>query len=515
MEKILVINCSTDQIQYAMLEDKRLTYYTHFYTGKEYLFGDFYVGKVKKIMPSLNAAFLEIGFEKTAFLHFSDLTPSIKNKLSFTQHYLQKNSHKQPLAFFNKDQNYNPQDKIGQILSGKPEIVVQISKEAIMQKGPRLTCNFSIPGRFLVLSPFENDISISKKIISKDEKSRLVSIIKPIKPEYFGVIVRTAALNKSSQELEDDLKACLNIWQQIENNLWKSHSSKKLYSEHNPSEAVLRELFSPEFSKIIVNDNSVFQNVCEYIEYIEPSKKNIVQLYKGQGNIFDTFNVSRQLQILFNKKVILDNGAYLILEPTEALFVIDVNSGTNVTSNNQEQNSFNNNMAACEEIARQLKLRDIGGIIVIDFIDMKLPEHKKMVQDRLTELMHTDKAEHKIGTISKFGVLQLTRERIKPLKEFISEGNCWACEGTGKISTQKSIEAEIETKLAFYSQQSYKKITLEVHPIIKLYLTNGILNNHLKTFSKKFNIQLKIKSNDQINLIHYNFYNEFDQIIQE
>ncbi|MDI9337254.1 MAG: Rne/Rng family ribonuclease [Alphaproteobacteria bacterium] len=509
MDKELIVNCTKNKVELALLENKKLVRFETQTEGDSFQTGDFYFGKVKKIMPSLNAVFVEIGHEKTAFLHYSDLSPAIKNILKFCKHYSQPKADIIDLKSFQTPMEVEKTGKISQVLANKPSILVQISKEPFFNKGPRVTCEFSIPGRFIVLTPFSETISISKKIVIKEEKLRLQKIINEHKPPYFGIIVRTAAEGKSDLEVIQDLKNCLEIWKTIEKNVSKFPAPAKLYSESNKAVTILRELLSPDFTKIVVNENNLYQTILHYIQQIAPDKIDIVSMYTQKTSIFDTYQINKQLKQLFNKKVYLNSGAYLILEATEALFVIDVNSGNNQQNKNQEDNAFQTNMEACEEIARQLKLRDIGGIIVIDFIDMKLPDHRKSVTDSLTDLMKTDKARIKISTISKFGLLQLTRERTKPAIEVDKNDWCWACEGTGKITVSKNLDEELDRVLNILSQNGTKQVSIEVHPIVATYLKSGFLKTPLKTLSKKHQIKIDLKNNDQLNLININFYNEF------
>ena len=512
MNKELVVNSSKDLVEIALLEDKKLVEFHQQKSEVELLVGDFYIGKVKKIMPSLNAVFIDIGYEKDAFLHYSDLSPYIQSILALT-----KPNSNASLALsqieLNPSNTSLKNGKINNVFTGKPYILVQILKEPLSNKGPRLTCSFSLPGRFIVLTPFNNVVSISKKINSNEERKRLEKIIHAIKPKNCGIIVRTATEGKSTSEIHKDLNTIYENWKLIEESIQTPLTPKKVFSEGNKATNILRDLLSAEFNTIVCNDENLYQTLLLYIKKIDPEKQHIVTLYKKKQPIFDTYNITKQIKSSFGKKITLNSGAYLIFEKTEALYVIDVNSGNKSAIQNQEENAFTTNLEATDEIARQLRLRDIGGIIVIDFIDMKLPEHKKRIQEALTNGMQLDRSKHSITAISKFGTLQLTRQRMRPEVTINTNEDCMVCKGTGKTTSSILIEDEIEKHLNNLSQNGHKKLAVQVNPILYSHLTKGIFNSIKNKWNKKYNLKLKIEKNLNFHLLEYKIFDSYNEHI--
>ena len=415
MNKELIINAAPQGVEIALLENKKLVELHNEKTDASFAVGDLYLGKVKKLIPGLNAAFVDVGFEKDAFLHYTDLSPYAKSLLKFTQlgiHDLSENGF--DFSHFTVEPEIVKTGKINEVLGGKPNILVQILKEPIAAKGPRLSCEISLPGRFVVITPFNDVVAVSKKIHSSEERKRLQRIIESIKAKNFGVIVRTAAEGKNLAELREDLDALVETWKLIQRNLRKAVAPAKILSEQTKTTSILRDLLNEDFNRIIVNDRNVFNDTKNYIQRIAPEKADIVTYHHNGSPVFDQFGVTKQVKAAFGKTVNLPSGAYLIVEHTEALHVIDVNSGYKSVSNNQEQNALETNLEAAEEISRQLRLRDLGGIIVVDFIDMKLPDNKRKLIDAMEEFMRPDRAKHAVLPISKFGLMQITRQRMKP-----------------------------------------------------------------------------------------------------
>jgi ribonuclease G len=378
--------------------------------------------------------------------------------------------------------------------------MVQILKEPIAAKGPRLTCELSLAGRFVVLTPFNDMVAVSKKIHSGEERKRLQKIIEAIKPKNFGVIVRTAAEGQSTAELH-------------EKNLKGAVAPTRIMSEESKTNSILRDLLNEDFNKIVVNDKKVYDHTLNYLQRIAPQKTNILSLHNTDNDIFDQYGITKQVKSGFGKTVNLPSGAYLIIEHTEALHVIDVNSGFKSVSNNQEENALQTNMEAAEEIARQLRLRDLGGIIVIDFIDMKLPENKKKVQEALEGFMKTDRARHTVLPISKFGLLQATRQRIRPEVNINTSEDCPACSGTGKITSTLLLEDEMEKKLAYLATHGHKSLVLLVHPIIQSHLTKGLFTSIIKRWKKKYKIKLKSQASNASHLVEYQFLDSHQEPI--
>src|SRR4029078_10365014 len=450
MNKELIINAAPQGVEIALLGYRKLVELHSEKSDARFAVGDLYLGKVKKLIPGLNAAFVEVGFEKDAFLHYTDLSPYARSLLKFTNLTM---SDKTPegLDFgkFNNEPEIIKTGKINEVLGGKPNILVQILKEPIAAKGPRLSCEISLPGRFVVITPFNNIVAVSRKIHSSEERKRLKKIVDAIKPKNFGVIVRTAAEGKNTAELHEDLGELAEMWRTIQQNLRGAVAPAKILSEQTKTTSILRDLLNEDFNRIVTNDKGIFTDAKSYIQRIAPEKADIVAFHQNGTPIFDQFGVTKQVKGSFGKTVNLNSGAYLIIEHTEALHVIDVNSGYKSVSNNQEQNALETNMEAADEIARQLRLRDIGGIIVVDFIDMKMPENKKKLMEAMEKFMSPDRAKHAVLPISKVGLMQITRQRMKPEMNINTQEVCPSCAGTGKISSTIILEDQIEKNLSY------------------------------------------------------------------
>lgn len=513
MNKELIINASSTGVEIALLEEKKLVELHSERPDGKFAVGDLYLGKVKKLIPGLNAAFVDVGYEKDAFLHYTDLSPYAKSILKFTQTALTQ-SEPSNHANFEHEAEIVKTGKINEVLNGKPNILVQILKEPIAAKGPRLSCEISLPGRYIVLTPFNPVIAVSKKIHTSEERKRLQKIIESIRPKGFGVIVRTAAEGKSTSELHQDVLDLVESWKNIQLNLKNAVPPLRIMSEETKTNSFLRDLLTEDFNKIVINDKNLYNETKTYLERIAPHKKDIVSYHNNGVSLFDQYNVTKQVKGGFGKVVNMQSGAYLVIEHTEALHVIDVNSGYKSISNNQEENSLQTNLEAAEEIARQLRLRDLGGIIVIDFIDMKLPDNKRKVQEAMEEFMKADRARHAISPISKFGIMQLTRQRMKPELNINTSEECPACQGTGKISSTLLLEDEIEKKLQYLVTNSHKKLVLAVNPIVYSHLSKGWFTSIVKKWKRKYKIKLTVQSNPTYHIIEYHFFDENEEIIK-
>jgi ribonuclease G len=504
MNKELVINATASGVEIALLEEKQLVELHYENDITDYGVGDLYLGKIKKVMPGLNAVFVDIGHNKDAFLHYTDLSPNFKTLLSYTEQAIANEQFK--FTDLVSEPEIIKTGKITEVINGKPNVLVQILKEPISSKGPRITCEINLPGRFIVLSPFNDFVSVSRKINSNDERKRLQRIIESIKPKNFGVIVRTAAEGQSTAELHKDLLDLVASWNSIHSNLLHAKPPAKVLSEKNKTTSVLRDLLSDKFNAITINDKALADDATEYITKIAPDKKDIVKYYFNKTPIFDFFNISKQVKSSFGKTVTLNNGGYLIIEHTEACHVIDVNSGHKFGSDSQEDNGFHTNMAAAREIARQLRLRDLGGIIILDFIDMKNPENKKVVQNEMEQCMMLDRAKHSILPISKFGLMQITRQRLRPEIAISTGENCPTCAGTGTVRSSELITDDIERKLEYITNTTKQQVTLHVHPILHSHITKGWFNNLNKQWNKKFATKIKVVEEPHYELIQYTFH---------
>ena len=453
MNKELIINVTPSEIAIALFEDKQLVELNKEKCKTGYSVGDIYLGKVKKIMPGLNAAFVNIGYEKDAFIHYLDLGPQFTSlhKLVGTL-----TSGKRAPLFQNirLDKAMGKTGKIsGFIASGQP-ILAQIAKEAISTKGPRLTSDISLAGRNVVLIPFSNKISISQKIRSNEERNRLKRIASAVLPKNYGVIIRTAAMGQQDADIEHDITSLVRRWEKVLDGLRNQTPPSLILNEENRTTTIIRDLLNGSFSSIYVDDHTVYEEIREYIRMIAPDKEKIVKLYKGSTPIFDNFDVSKQIMSLFSKYVSLKKGAYLIIEHTEALHVVDVNSGNRAkVDNDQERTAMDVNLAAAAEIARQLRLRDMGGIIVIDFIDLHKSENRNALVEKMRELMAGDRAKHTILPLSKFGLMQITRQRVRPETHIDVRETCPACHGTGLVAPAVLIDDQIEKQIAYFVKE--------------------------------------------------------------
>jgi len=514
LTKELIINVNPQGVDIALLEDKKLVELHSEKADANFSVGDIYLGKVKKLIPGMNAAFVDVGFEKDGFLHYTDLSPYIRSVLKFTNLSINQSPHGSfDFSRFKVEPEIVKTGTINEILTGKPNILVQILKEPIAAKGPRLTCELSLPGRFVVVTPFSNVVAVSRKIHSSEERKRLQKIIEAVKPKNLGVIVRTAAEGKNTAELHEDLISLENTWKTIQKNMRGAVAPSRILSEQAKTHSILRDLLNADFNRIVVNDKAIFQEIKSYIQRIAPDKTDILSFYNNSSPVFDTNAVTKQIKASFGKTVNLPSGAYLIIEHTEALHVIDVNSGYKSVSNNQEENALETNLEAAAEIARQLRLRDLGGIIVVDFIDMKLMDNKKKLADAMEELMKTDRAKHAVLPISKFGLMQITRQRMRPEMNINTSEVCPSCEGSGKVSSTLIFEDEILKNLEYLIMQKHKGLTIAVHPIMYTYLTCGFISRRMK-WSWKFKQKIKILADTSYSLTEFHFFDNTGEAIR-
>jgi ribonuclease G len=504
----LVVDVQPKEITIAVLENKKLVELQKEKRDESYAVGNIYLGRVKKMMPALNAAFVDVGYKKDAFLHYLDLGAEFNSVLYYQK--LVGNKKKIPQVQKMKLQpNIDKSGSITDVLKVGQEILVQIAKEPISTKGPRLTAEISFAGRFLVLIPFIDRVSVSQKIKSREERARLRQLVQSIKPKNFGVIIRTNAEGKRVAELDAELKLLMQKWEDTSSKLSKARAPALLYEETSRTVALLRDIFDPSFEHIHVNDKDVAKQIADYVGLIAPNKRDIVKLYTGALPIMDNFGVTKQIKQLFGKTVTFKNGAYLIIEHTEALHVIDVNSGNrNKSSLGQEDHAFAVNVAAAEEIARQLRLRDMGGIIVIDFIDMIKGEHRNDLLVKMQDFMAQDRAKHNILPLSKFGLMQITRQRVRPEIEVATSEVCPTCFGKGKIKSSLLFTDTLEGKIDYLANKlKVKKFSLHIHPYVSAYVEKGLFS--LKhQWKKKYNVNLKIIPDQSLGFLEYVFYDK-------
>ena len=514
MSSELVVDVQPKEVSIALLNDKRLVELQKEPCNITFALGDIYLGKVKKLMPGLNAAFIDIGYDKDAFLHYQDLGPFFTTSAKFTKQSLSDRKHTLSLPKYKLQKELEKEGAISDLLSVGQEILVQITKEPISTKGPRLTAELSFAGRFLVLIPFADKVSVSQKIKSNEEKNRLRQLIHSIKPQNFGVIVRTVAEGKRVAELDNEMKTLVKRWEDSLAKLQKANAPSLIYEETGRAVGLLRDIFNPSFENIYVNDPETFQHIHDYVNIIAPECKDIVKLYTDDIPIFDHFAITKQIKSSFGKTISFRNGAYLIIEHTEALHVIDVNSGNRSKPNSDQENTaFEVNMAAAEEIARQLRLRDMGGIIVIDYIDMDNADNRQKLYDRMKELMESDRARHNILPLSKFGLMQITRHRVRPALDIMTDEDCPVCNGKGKIPPSILFTDRLEAKIAFLVKKfKVKKFALHVHPYIAAYITQGFFSL-LWRWKNKYTRGVKLIPNQSLALLEYKIYDSEGQEI--
>jgi ribonuclease G len=513
----LVINSHPNGgVEIVLLHDRKIIELHHEHAENNFAVGDIYLGSVNKLMPGLNAAFIDVGHEKDAFLHYLDLGPQVKSLLKFVRN-MRGNAKMEPWPKQSENEaDIEKTGKIGQVLSRLQQVVVQVSKEPISNKGPRLTSELSLAGRFVVLMPFNDSVSISKKIVKAEERNRLKKLVYSIKPKNFGVIVRTVAENQPIEDLEKDLKDLIAKWETMCDQLRTAVPPQKILGESDRTLTLIRDLVNDDFSHIYVNDGFLFTQVKDYIKAKSPQLEKIVKLYNGKLPIFEHFGIDKQLKASFGKEVNFMGGSYLIIEHTEALHVIDVNSGSIAGKEiNQEENAVKVNLEAATEIARQLRLRDMGGIIVVDFIDQKNAGNRKLVYERLKQEMKSDRARHKILPMSPFGLVQITRQRVRPEMAVVTTEKCPTCKGTGEITSSIVITEEIENNLRYFIQNlNMSGITLEVHPYIAAYLKQGFLNSTRIKWFLKYKKFVKIKTVNALHFGEYRFLNAAGEVIK-
>jgi ribonuclease G len=514
--KDLIIDAGDSEVSLALLEDKQLIELNKEKRNVRFSVGDVYLGKVKKIMPGLNAAFINVGYERDAFLHYLDLGAQFRTQNKYYLTALQKQGKVPPVHKFKPEPDIDKDGKITDVLTTGQTVIVQITKEPISTKGPRLASEISLAGRNLVLMPYSDKVSISSKIESAEEKSRLKALVQSIKPRNYGVIVRTVAEGKKVAVLDAELRDLVHRWESAFATIKKETKTPKLFiGEMNRTSTILRDMLNVTFNSIYINDSSLAEDIRKYISEIAPEKEKIVKEYKSTLPIFDHFGVNKQIKALFGKTVSFKHGAYLIIDHTEALHVIDVNSGNRSrTGNDQESNALEVNMEAASEIARQLRLRDMGGIIVVDFIDMQSGDNKQQLFDKMKEVMASDRTKHNILPLTKFGLMQITRQRVRPEMNIVTDEKCPSCQGTGETKPTILFTDELERGLSFIVDKiKTRMIILNVHPFVASYLKKGFIPIS-RRWNFKYKISLKVQAVTSYHMLEYHFYdragNEID-----
>lgn len=503
----LVVDVQPNEVSIAVLEDKNLVEIQKEARNISFAVGDIYLGKVKKLMPGLNAAFIDVGYKKDAFLHYQDLGPNFNSLQKFLKTVLSDRKKFPAISKLPKLPDINKDGTITDVLKQGDDVLVQIAKEPISTKGPRLTSEISFAGRYIVVIPFGDKVSVSQKIKSAEERARLKQLILSIKPKNFGVIVRTSAEGKRVVELDNELKALVKRWDDNMGKLLKAKTPSLIFEETGRTVAILRDIFNPSFQHIYVNDKHVYNEVKDYVNQIAPERENVVQHYTEELPVFDKFGVTKQIKSSFGKTVTFKSGAYLIIEHTEAMHVIDVNSGNRSISNTAQENmAIDVNLAASEEIARQLRLRDMGGIIVVDFIDMQEGENKQKLVDHMKNVMSLDRARHNILPLSKFGLMQITRQRVRPVMDINTNEACPVCAGKNQIMPSILFTDMLENKIGYLvSKVKVKKFYLHVHPYVAAFIEKGLYSLKWK-WKFKYSMGMKIIPNQSLSFLEYKFF---------
>lgn len=506
MNRELIVRSSSDAVDFALLKEGKLTELHKEEDNNDFSVGDIFLAKVRKPVTGLNAAFVNVGYEKDAFLHYHDLGPQLSTMLKFIKQVSTGKLRDYSLKNFPLEKDIDKHGSINDVIKSNQSLLVQIVKEPISTKGPRISSELSLAGRYLVMVPFSERVSVSQKIGSKEEKDRLKRLVKSIKPKGFGVIIRTVAEGKKVAELDKDLENLLNKWSAMCKKLYKAPTPSKVLVELNRASSILRDVFNDSFTGIHVDDETLYNQIKDYVLEIAPGKESIVKLYGSTVPIFEKFGIERQIKTSFGRTASMSKGAYLIIEHTEALHVIDVNSGNRSNkAKNQEDTALEVNMLSASEIARQLRLRDMGGIIVIDFIDMVKAPHRRKLFDHLRDEMKDDRAKHKILPPSKFGLVQITRQRVRPemnIKTTEEDPNRAGLEVEAPIVLIDKINVDLEKLLKGPKKDS--KITLNIHPFIAAYITKGFPSIRSKWFMehKKW---IKIQPRDAYTYLEYRF----------
>lgn len=509
----LILSSTPSEVVIALLKDKQLVELHREPKDTKFAVGDIYLGKVRKVLPGLNAAFVDVGYEKDAFLHYFDLGPQVLSLNKFVKRAREGKEKTGNLLYFKNEQDIIKSGTMNEVLKPGQEVLVQVAKEPISTKGPRIGSELSIPGRYLVLVPFSDRVSVSQKINNRKEKERLKKLIGSIKPKNFGVIVRTNAREKKVAELNKDLDDLLAKWNAIHTNLEKAKVADRILGEVSRTSAILRDIFNNSFESIYVDDEVLYDEVKDYLAEKAPKKKDIVNIYKGKLPIFEHFKISKEIKQSFGKTVTSKSGVYLVIEHTEACHVVDVNSGNRAHEGlTQEDNALAVNIEAASEVARQLRLRDMGGIIVVDFIDMRNPGNRKKLYQHMKDMMKDDRAKHSLTPPSKFGLIEITRQRVRPATAVVTTEVCPSCIGTGEVNASINVVQEMEGRASsIVKYDQLNKITISMHPFIASYLEKGFFSNEKKKIQKRIGAKIDILPMFDCEILEYHFYNSEGQ----
>ena len=513
MKSELIVDVQPQEIAIALTEDDRLQEVNREKRNQDnFAVGNIYYGRVKKVMPALNAVFVDVGYEKEAFLHYLDLGAQFRTLRSYVTKAVSDRRKVPTIDKIKREPEVGKEGQIADVLKVGDPILVQVTKEPINTKGPRLTGEISIAGRNMVLIPFADGVMVSQKIKREAERSRLKQLLLSIKPQGFGIIIRTVAEDKRAAELDNELRLLLQRWEEAVKSLQKKEPVSLVCEEIGRTIGIIRDVLSPDFTSIQINDQAVYDEVRQYLELIAPESAKIVKLYQGTQPIFDKFDITRQMKTGLGRVVGFKHGGYLIIDKTEALFSIDVNSGSKKIFEDQEENAYQFNMLAADELAHQLRLRDIGGIIIVDFIDMDSKEHQQQLYDHMRKLMERDRARHNVLPLSKFGLMQITRQRVRPAVEMEVMEVCPTCMGKGKVQPTLLFTDQVQEDIEHMSEHFGQGLRLHLHPFIYAYATRGLFTSLASTWKRKYGI--KVIENQSLGMLETRFFDKQGKQLQ-
>ena len=505
MKSELIVDVQPQEIAIALTEDDRLQEVNREKRNQDnFAVGNIYYGRVKKVMPALNAVFVDVGYEKEAFLHYLDLGAQFRTLRSYVTKAVSDRRKVPATDKIKREPEVGKEGQIADVLKVGDPILVQVTKEPINTKGPRLTAEISIAGRNMVLIPFADGVMVSQKIKREAERSRLKQLLLSIKPQGFGIIVRTVAEDKRAAELDNELRLLVQRWEDTVKSLQKKEPVSLVSEEIGRTIGIIRDVLSPDFTSIQVNDQGVYEEVRQYLELVAPESAKIVKLYEGTQPIFDKFDITRQMKTGLGRVVGFKHGGYLIIDRTEALFSIDVNSGSKKIFEDQEENAYQFNMLAAEELAHQLRLRDIGGIIIVDFIDMDSKEHQQQLYDYMRKLMERDRARHNVLPLSKFGLMQITRQRVRPAVEMEVMEVCPTCMGKGKVQPTLLFTDQVQEEIEHFTEHFGKGLRLHLHPFVYSYATRGFINSLALRWRRQFGV--RVIENQSLGMLETRFF---------
>ncbi|HHE46113.1 MAG TPA: Rne/Rng family ribonuclease [Bacteroidetes bacterium] len=499
MKQDIIINATTTEARIALLEDDLLVELHVERPENERMVGSLFRGVVRKVMPGISAAFIDIGFSQDAFLHFSDVGGGSELGTHLLHDVVDRGNNGEGGG----RKRWQPHDlKVGQ------EILVQVIKEPIGHKGPRVSSQVSIPGRFMVLVPNESFIGVSRKIAGFKEKKRLKSIASKIRPKGFGIIVRTLAETRSEEDLEVDMKRLLKVWRKCEQSMSELKGPGVVYRDISMASSIIRDLYSPEVNSLVVDSRKLYREIVGYVKDVAPGLTDKITLYKDRIPIFDKYNIEVEIENCLSRKIWLNGGGYIFFDITEALVAIDVNSGRFAGKKDHEENSLKVNLAAAREISRQLRLRDVGGIIVIDFIDLLEERNRKKVFDEMRRAMRMDRAKWDIAPLSPFGLMEMTRQRIRPSLLYTFREPCPNCDGTGLVPSMETVVTTLERWIKRFSSKTRERhLELKVNPQLKSYLTKGI-RNRLTRIMWANKIYITLSTEDELKIEEFRAYSQ-------